>query len=128
MSELSQSTIAKQAQELKRGIRHDYDRIDEIFRVEVEGCLLDSKGMPVNALPLIKELQDRGKDTLDFEYGICQFEYKTSSPVTMDKLCELNLLFEDFIEYLEQYRKYIKIMTLFLVVIHHLKYFILILK
>ncbi|MBV9668314.1 MAG: hypothetical protein JO327_09315, partial [Nitrososphaeraceae archaeon] len=39
---------------------------------------------------------------LDFEYGICQFEYKTP-PTPMDRLLDLNNLFEEFIEHLEVY-------------------------
>jgi hypothetical protein len=44
---------------LKNRIHHDAERIDETFRVgvEIEACLLDKNGMPVNAEPLIKEHQ-----------------------------------------------------------------------
>jgi hypothetical protein len=68
--------------------------------VEVEGCLLDNKGMPVNAAPLIEELRGTTHE-LDFEYGICQFEYKTP-PTPMDSLLDLNSLFEEFIEHLDR--------------------------
>jgi hypothetical protein len=68
--------------------------------VEVEGCLLDNKGMPVNAAPLIEELKGTIHE-LDFEYGICQFEYKTP-PTPMDSLLDLNSLFEEFIEHLDR--------------------------
>jgi hypothetical protein len=44
---------------LKNRIHHDAERIDETFRVgvEIEACLIDKNGMPVNAEPLIKENQ-----------------------------------------------------------------------
>ena len=91
-------TIKKQAQDLKERVSIDSERADETFRVgvEVEGCLLDTKGMPVNAQPLIKEFEGT-KHKLDFEYGICQFEYKTA-PLPMAALADLNILFEEFLE------------------------------
>ena len=75
-----------QVQELRDRVHHDADRIDETFRVgvEIEACLLDKKGGPVNAEPLIKELEGNIYE-IDYEYGSCQFEYKTS-PVGMDIL------------------------------------------
>jgi gamma-glutamylcysteine synthetase len=77
-------------------------RYDESFRVgvEVEGCLIDNKGVPVNAAPLIEELKGTIHE-LDFEYGMCQFEYKTT-PTPMDSLIDLNTLFEEFIEHLNR--------------------------
>jgi len=94
--------ISKQAQELKDRIRNDSERYDETFRVgvEVEGFLLDNKAMPVNAAPLIEELKGTMHE-LDYEYGICQFEYKTP-PTPMDNLLNLNNLFEEFIEHLDR--------------------------
>ncbi len=52
-------SIQRQVQDLKDRVHRDAERIDETFRVgvEVEACLLDEKGIPVNAGPLIKELQ-----------------------------------------------------------------------
>jgi hypothetical protein len=43
---------------MKTRIHHDSYRYDETFRVgvEIEACLLDDNGIPVNADPLIKEL------------------------------------------------------------------------
>jgi gamma-glutamyl:cysteine ligase YbdK (ATP-grasp superfamily) len=101
---LSQS-IQRQVQELKDQVHHDAERIDETFRVgvEVEACLLDEKGIPVNAEPLIKELQGTTYE-IDYEYGNCQFEYKTS-PVGMNNLEYLNIVFEQFIENLDKYIK-----------------------
>ena len=96
------SSILKQAEELKNRVRRDSIRYDETFRVgvEVEGCLLDNKGVPVNAAPLIEELKGTIYE-LDFEYGMCQFEYKTQ-PTPMDSLLDLNNLFEEFIEHLDR--------------------------
>ena len=96
------SYILKQAEELKNRVQKDSIRYDETFRVgvEVEGCLLDDKGVPVNAVPLIEELKGTTYE-LDFEYGICQFEYKTQ-PTPMDSLLDLNNMFEEFIEYLDK--------------------------
>lgn len=87
---------------MKDRIRSDSERYDETFRVgvEVEGCLLDNKAMPVNAAPLIEELKGTMHE-LDFEYGICQFECKTP-PTPMDNLLDLNSLFEEFIEHLDR--------------------------
>ena len=91
---------AIQTKGLKNRIHHDAERIDETFRVgvEIEACLIDKNGMPVNAEPLIKEHQGTSHP-LDYEYGACQFEYKTS-PVAMSDLLYLNCIFEDFIEHL----------------------------
>jgi len=91
---------AIQTKALRNRINHDAERIDETFRVgvEIEACLLDKTGMPVNAEPLIKEHQVTSHP-LDYEYGACQFEYKTS-PVAISDLLYLNCIFEDFIEHL----------------------------
>jgi gamma-glutamylcysteine synthetase len=62
--------------------------------------LLDDNGMPVNANPLIKELEGT-KYKVDYEYSICQFEYKTL-PIPMDRLLDLNTEIEEFIEYLDK--------------------------
>jgi gamma-glutamylcysteine synthetase len=99
---LNHYSIAKQAKEMKTRIHHDSERYDETFRVgvEIEACLLDDNGMPVNANPLIKELEGT-KYKVDYEYGICQFEYKTL-PTPMDRLLDLNTEIEEFIEYLDK--------------------------
>jgi gamma-glutamylcysteine synthetase len=93
-------SISKQAQDLKDRVHRDSERYDETFRVgvEIEGCLLDNKGIPVIAAPLIEELKGTPHE-LDFEYGICQFEYKTP-PTPMNSLLDLNIIFEEFIEHL----------------------------
>jgi gamma-glutamyl:cysteine ligase YbdK (ATP-grasp superfamily) len=98
-------SIHGQVQELKDRVHRDAERIDETFRVgvEVEACLLDEKGIPVNAEPLIKELQGTTYE-IDYEYGNCQFEYKTS-PVGMNNLDYLNIVFEQFIENLDKFIK-----------------------
>src|SRR5919202_6956688 len=92
--------ISNQATGLKDRVRRDSERYDETFRVgvEIEGCLLDSKGMLVSAAPLIEALKGKTHE-LDFEYGICQFEFKTP-PTPMHNLLDLNTLLEDFIEHL----------------------------
>jgi gamma-glutamyl:cysteine ligase YbdK (ATP-grasp superfamily) len=102
LSNSTHSSISNQAQELKERVHRDSERYDETFRVgvEIEGCLLDNKGIPVNAAPLIEELKGTTHE-LDFEYGICQFEYKTP-PTPMDRLLDLNSLFEEFIERLDR--------------------------
>ncbi|HXV88172.1 MAG TPA: hypothetical protein VD710_03655 [Nitrososphaeraceae archaeon] len=99
------SSFERQIQELRKRIHRDGDKIDETFRVgvEIEGCLLDKKGTPVNAEPLIKELEGSAYE-IDYEYGRCQFEFKTS-PVGMDNLEYLNIVFEQFIENLDKYIK-----------------------
>jgi gamma-glutamyl:cysteine ligase YbdK (ATP-grasp superfamily) len=97
--------IDQQLQELRLRVQRDTERADETFRVgvEVEGCLLDNKGIPVNAEPLIRELAGTTYE-IDYEYGSCQFEYKTS-PVGMNNLEYLNIVFEQFIESLQRFVK-----------------------
>jgi gamma-glutamylcysteine synthetase len=94
------SSIIKQAEELKARVRSHASRIDENFKVgvEIEICLIDSKGTPVDAKPIIELL--RQYHDIDFEYGICQLEYRTE-PVSFERLAELNLQFEEFIEHLD---------------------------
>lgn len=94
------SSIVRQANELKAQIRRHSVRTDENFRVgiEIEICLVDYKGMPVNAKPAIERL---GRYyNIDYEYGVCQLEYKTD-PVSFDSLARLNSQFEEFIEHLD---------------------------
>jgi hypothetical protein len=99
--ELGYSTTI-QTKGLKNRVHYDAERIDETFRVgvEIEACLLDKNGIPVNAETLIKEHQGTSHP-LDYEYGICQFEYMTS-PVAMSDLVYLNGVFEEFIEHLDK--------------------------
>ncbi|HJU95872.1 MAG TPA: hypothetical protein VJ643_07545 [Nitrososphaera sp.] len=93
------SNIIRQAEELKARVQSHSSRIDENFKVgvEIEVCLIDGKGTPVDAKPVI-ELLRRYHD-IDFEYGICQLEYRTE-PVSFESLAQLNLEFEEFIEHL----------------------------
>lgn len=101
--------IESQAQELKLKAHADSVRYDQLFKVgtEVEACLLDDKGDVVNASPLIEELLNSQffKDSscmIDYEYGSCQFEFKTS-PLSFINLSDLEILYEDFIiEHLEK--------------------------
>jgi len=94
------SNIIKQAEELKARVQSHASRIDENFKVgvEIEICLIDGKGTPVDAKPVIELL--RQYHDIDFEYGICQLEYKTE-PVSFESLAQLNLQFEEFIEHLD---------------------------
>jgi gamma-glutamylcysteine synthetase len=94
------SNIIKQAEELKARVRSHASRIDENFKVgvEIEVCLIDGKGAPVDAKPVI-ELLRRYHD-IDFEYSICQLEYRTE-PVSFESLAQLNSEFEEFIEHLD---------------------------
>jgi hypothetical protein len=91
--------LADQTLGLKRRIQDDLRRLDEIYRVgvEIEICLLDDKSLPVNASPLIKELNSRYD--VDAEYGKCQLEVKTA-PISMHSLSIVNVFFEEFIDYL----------------------------
>lgn len=95
-------TFEKQSQELREKVHRDSDKIDETFKVgvEIEGCLLDKNGNPVDAEPLIKELEGSAGE-IDYEYGRSQFEFKTL-PVGMDNLEYLNIVFEQFIENLDK--------------------------
>ena len=101
--------IESQAQELKLKAHADSVRYDQLFKVgtEVEACLLDDKGDVVNASPLIEELLNSQffKDSscmIDYEYGSCQFEFKTP-PLSFINLSDLEILYEDFIiEHLEK--------------------------
>lgn len=93
----------KQISLLKERIRDDKTRFDPLFQVgtEIEACLLDSDAKPVNAQRLIKELSEfpffkRTGCMIDYEYGTCQFEFKTS-PLPFTNLSSLELLYEEFI-------------------------------
>ena len=99
-SDAASSGIIKQAEELKARVHSHASRIDENFKVgvEIEICLIDGKGTPVDAKPIIELL--RQYHDIDFEYGICQLEYRTE-PVSFERLAELNLQFEEFIEHLD---------------------------
>ena len=99
-SDTTASNIIKQAEELKARVRSHASRIDENFKVgvEIEVCLIDGKGAPVDAKPVI-ELLRRYHD-IDFEYSICQLEYRTE-PVSFESLAQLNSEFEEFIEHLD---------------------------
>ena len=99
-SDTASNNIRKQAERLKARVRSHASKIDENFKVgvEIEVCLIDGKGTPVDAKPVI-ELLRRYHD-IDFEYGICQLEYRTE-PVSFESLAQLNLEFEEFIEHLD---------------------------
>jgi gamma-glutamylcysteine synthetase len=100
--------IIRQAEELKAKVHSHAARTDENFKVgvEIEVCLIDDRGTPVDARPVIELLQHYYRNNhhhhhnIDFEYGICQLEYRTD-PVSFEQLGQLNLQFEGFIEHLE---------------------------
>lgn len=98
----SNSKISKQANALKQRIRTDSEKYDEQFRIgiEIEICLVDSKARVVNAQPLIEKLKETGYQ-VDYEYGSCQFEFKTP-PTNMENILELNILFEQFIDHIDK--------------------------
>ena len=98
-------TFEKQIQQLREKVHRDNNKIDENFKVgvEIEGCLLDKNGNPVDAEPLIKELEGSAYQ-IDYEYGRSQFEFKTL-PVGMDNLEYLNIVFEQFIENLDKFAR-----------------------
>ena len=95
-------TITEQALDLKQRIQRDSEKYDEKFRIgiEIEVCLLDNRGKPVNTQPLIEELKGTEYEIVS-EYGICQFEYRTP-PMPMENLVDLNVLFEQFIEQIDK--------------------------
>ena len=92
--------IIRQAEELKAQVHSHAERTDENFKVgvEIEVCLIDGRGAPVDARPVIELL--RHYHDIDFEYGICQLEYRTE-PISFEYLARLNSQFEEFIEHLE---------------------------
>jgi gamma-glutamyl:cysteine ligase YbdK (ATP-grasp superfamily) len=98
----SNSKISKQANALKQRIRTDSEKYDEQFRIgiEIEICLVDSKARVVNAQPLIEKLKET-EYQVDYEYGSCQFEFKTP-PTNMENILELNILFEQFIDHIDK--------------------------
>jgi len=97
---LNRPAIARQANELKALVKRQSSRTDENFKVgvEIEVCLVDSKGMPVDAKPAIERLAKY--HDVDFEYAICQLEYRTE-PVSFESLARLNSQFEEFVDHLE---------------------------
>ncbi len=76
---MEDNSLITHAKEIKQNILHDKKRNDPIFLVgiEIEGCLLNDKGLPVDAASLIEESLNT-KYPLDYEYGKCQFEFKTN--------------------------------------------------
>lgn len=95
------SSIQRQADELKTMAKQRAGKHDENFRVgvEIEICLLDNKARPVDATPIIEALSS--KYQIDYEYGQSQLEFKTD-PVSMSEVEALNLQFEDFIDDLDR--------------------------
>jgi gamma-glutamyl:cysteine ligase YbdK (ATP-grasp superfamily) len=98
----SKPKINKQAIALKQRIQTDSEKYDEQFRIgiEIEICLVDSQARVVNAQPLIEKLKETGYQ-VDYEYGSCQFEFRTP-PTNMENIFKLNILFEQFIDYIDK--------------------------
>jgi gamma-glutamyl:cysteine ligase YbdK (ATP-grasp superfamily) len=99
---VSNYKINKQARALKQRIQTDSEKYDEQFRIgiEIEICLVDSQARAVHAQPLIEKLKET-EYQVDYEYGSCQFEFRTP-PTDMVNIFELNTLFEQFIDYLDK--------------------------
>jgi gamma-glutamyl:cysteine ligase YbdK (ATP-grasp superfamily) len=99
---VSNSKINKQARALKQRVQTDSEKYDEQFRIgiEIEICLVDSQTRAVHAQPLIEKLKET-EYQVDYEYGSCQFEFRTP-PTDMVNIFELNTLFEQFIDYLDK--------------------------
>jgi len=98
---LEQNPLASHAQEIKQNIQFDHKREDPVFLVgiEIEGCLLNDKGRPIDASALIEKSLNT-KYPLDYEYGKCQFEFKTY-PLSFYELPKINEITQDFMEGLE---------------------------
>jgi gamma-glutamyl:cysteine ligase YbdK (ATP-grasp superfamily) len=98
----SKLKINKQAKALKQRIQTDSEKYDEQFRIgiEIEICLVDSQARVVNSQPLIEKLKETGYQ-VDYEYGSCQFEFRTP-PTNMENIYKLNILFEQFIDYIDK--------------------------
>ena len=98
---MEQNPLAYHAQEIKQNIQFDHKRDDPVFLVgiEIEGCLLNDKGHPIDASALIEKSLNT-KYPLDYEYGKCQFEFKTY-PLSFYELSKINEITQDFIEGLE---------------------------
>lgn len=98
---MEQNPLASHAQEIKQNIQFDHKRNDPVFLVgiEIEGCLLNDKGRPIDASALIEKSLNT-KYPLDYEYGKCQFEFKTY-PLSFYELSKINEITQDFIESLE---------------------------
>ncbi|MBA3286351.1 MAG: hypothetical protein H0U27_15005 [Nitrosopumilus sp.] len=102
---MEDNSLTNHAEEIKQNIQNDNERNDPIFLVgiEIEGCLLNDKGLPVDAAPLIEESFNT-KHPLDYEYGKCQFEFKTN-PFSFYELSKINDITQDFIESLDNLAK-----------------------
>ena len=98
---MEQNPLASHAQEIKQNIQFDHKRNDPVFLVgiEIEGCLLNDKGRPIDASALIEKSLNT-KYPLDYEYGKCQFEFKTY-PLSFYELPKINEITQDFMEGLE---------------------------
>lgn len=87
---------------IKDHIKRDYDRKNPPFLVgiEIEGCLINDKGFPIDSSLLIETSNSSGLP-LDYEYGKCQFEFKTD-PVSFYDIPLINTIVEEFVERLDK--------------------------
>ena len=94
------SVIEEEEKKIKERILRDISKKDEIFRIgiEIEACLLDESSNPVNSSEVIEYFK-QSKYILDYEYGSCQFEYKTN-PITINELDKIYTETIEFLEYL----------------------------
>ena len=94
------SVIEEEAKKIKERILRDISKKDEIFRIgiEIEACLLDESSNPVNSSEVIEYFK-QSKYILDYEYGSCQFEYKTN-PIPINELDKIYTETIEFLEYL----------------------------
>ena len=98
---LEEEHVVSHVEDVKQNIQYDYKRNDPAFVVgiEIEGCLLNDKGLPIDASSLIDKSINT-KYPLDYEYGKCQFEFKTQ-PLFFYELSKLNDIIQEFIESLD---------------------------
>ena len=92
------SVIEEEVKGIKERISRDISKKDEIFRIgiEIEACLLDDLSNSVNSHELIEYFK-QSEYKVDYEYGSCQFEYKTN-PIPIN---ELDRIYTETIEFLE---------------------------
>ena len=70
-SDAASDNIIKEAEALKARVRNHASRIDENFKVgvEIEICLIDGKGTPVDAKPVIDSCDNIMISTLNMAYA-----------------------------------------------------------
>ncbi|MGD1838743.1 MAG: hypothetical protein ACPKPY_11905 [Nitrososphaeraceae archaeon] len=96
----TRSVIEEEVKRIKERISRDISKKDEIFRIgiEIEACLLDDLSNSVNSHELIEYFK-QSDYKVDYEYGSCQFEYKTN-PIPINELDKIYTETIEFLEYL----------------------------